>query len=345
MNLKQEIIQANNAYRTGSPKISDVEYDILLTKLETEMGFIAFESFKETLTEQNGDIKHNYIIGSLNKIRYQENDELAKWLDKNPTVWLFASEKIDGCSFVASYRGGSLISCASRGDGYTGTNWFSKAVHILPNNISYKKDLDIRGEFCLTNDSHTLLGMKNRRNGVVGLMGTDTIDPIKLAHVKPLVYEILNSKSGIKDQFETLRQLGFVTPFGAEIYVDNDIEDNLKRFFDKVKSNTEYDKDGLVISSNYYVNENEFYPKTKVAFKVNSEGVKATVIGIEWNTSKNGAVKPVVLITPTDIDGATIRRVSGYNAKYIVENKIEIGVTVSIIRSGDVIPKIVQVFN
>jgi DNA ligase (NAD+) len=103
--------------------------------------------------------------------------------------------------------------------------------------------------------------------------------------------------------------------------------------------------DGIVISTVDYVNENVYYPDRKVAFKVNSEGVPTKVIGVEWNVSMLGSIIPVVLIEPVEIDGTTVGRASAYNAKYILENKIKIGTTVYIIKSGEIIPKIIKVVN
>ena len=56
--------------------------------------------------------------------------------------------------------------------------------------------------------------------------------------------------------------------------------------------------------------------------------------------SKDGFIKPTILLEPVAIGGVEIKRVTGNNAKFIVDNKIGPGAQVEIIRSGDVIPKI-----
>ena len=55
--------------------------------------------------------------------------------------------------------------------------------------------------------------------------------------------------------------------------------------------------------------------------------------------SKQGCLKPVIQVVPTSIGGVTISNVTGYNMRYIKENKIGVGASIEIIRSGDVIPK------
>jgi DNA ligase (NAD+) len=56
-----------------------------------------------------------------------------------------------------------------------------------------------------------------------------------------------------------------------------------------------------------------------------------------------GYIVPVVLVEPTEIDGSTISRATGFNAKFIQENKITKGTIVTIIKAGSVIPHIVEV--
>jgi DNA ligase (NAD+) len=344
--LKQEIIKANKAYRTGNPIISDEEYDILLSKLDCLMGFIAFDDFLISLTEEKGTIKLDYVLGSLTKLKYEEPENLYKWINKNKIKKVFASLKVDGCSFNASYRNGMLVMCSSRGDGETGTDWTEKSKYILPTVISYAADLDIRGEFTLTDDSHVILGGKNRRNSTVGIMNEKLVVPSKLKYVKGICYEVLSGTMEIEEQFSMLKEIGFITP---EFIIFPDVtkktHEALKSFYTDMKTLVNYDIDGLVISSPTYKSENVFFPEAKVAFKINSEGVNATVTGVEWNISKGGLLKPVVLIVPTTINGTTIGRVTGNNAKYILENEIKEGTIVSIIRSGEVIPKIINVIN
>ena len=61
--------------------------------------------------------------------------------------------------------------------------------------------------------------------------------------------------------------------------------------------------------------------------------------------SKDGYVKPTILVDPIELSGVVIKRTSGFNADYIVKNKIIQGTKVHIKRSGDVIPYIVKVVN
>ncbi len=111
----------------------------------------------------------------------------------------------------------------------------------------------------------------------------------------------------------------------------------------------EYNIDGIVIhigniSDKEGLDEERLAngnPKHKIAFKdpAWSGCVDTTVKGITWKISKDGKAKPVINVEPVEIGGVTISNVTGYNAKYIIDNHIAEESVIRIMRSGDVIPK------
>jgi DNA ligase (NAD+) len=64
------------------------------------------------------------------------------------------------------------------------------------------------------------------------------------------------------------------------------------------------------------------------------------VVDIIWTPSKDGYLVPRVQIEPVVLGGAKIEYATGFNAKFIEDNKIGVGALISIVRSGDVIPHI-----
>ena len=105
--------------------------------------------------------------------------------------------------------------------------------------------------------------------------------------------------------------------------------------------------DGLVIADTsqvYSLIEGE-NPKYSFSFKsyLTEEKVETTVINIEWNISKSGKIIPILIVDEVEIDNVKINRCTANNAKYIVNNNINIGSKVLIKRSNDVIPKIEKV--
>ena len=81
------------------------------------------------------------------------------------------------------------------------------------------------------------------------------------------------------------------------------------------------------------------------AFKMvlSDQIVEAKVLDVEWSASKHGLLKPRVRIEDVYIGGVRISYATGFNAKFIMDNKIGVGAVVKLIRSGDVIPHIMSV--
>jgi DNA ligase (NAD+) len=120
----------NQMYREGNPVVSDEEYNKMLDALEPLLSSEDFQTFRRSLTEMNGDVVHHYVIGSLEKVKYDEGD-FGKWYNKvKMPSYIFWSDKMDGMSYVAIYKKGILTSLATRGDGTTGCDITSKASHI-----------------------------------------------------------------------------------------------------------------------------------------------------------------------------------------------------------------------
>ena len=117
--------------------------------------------------------------------------------------------------------------------------------------------------------------------------------------------------------------------------------------------NKEFELDGLIIEVDDEVLRTKLGRETSSnnpcyarAYKGAFEQIKeTTVIGITWNISKQGLLKPVLHVTPIELDGVTVSNVTGNNAKFVMDNGLGIGAKVKIKRSGMVIPLIIEVIK
>jgi DNA ligase (NAD+) len=100
--------------------------------------------------------------------------------------------------------------------------------------------------------------------------------------------------------------------------------------------NPEFPSDGLVITE-----ENDRFDE--VAYKFEAESAETTVTKIEWEVSRLGNVIPVVHFNTVKLSGAKLSKCSGFNAKWIAENKIGAGAKIIVHRAGEVIPAIVSI--
>ena len=90
-----------------------------------------------------------------------------------------------------------------------------------------------------------------------------------------------------------------------------------------MKTNSEYEIDGIIISNNKVnIRNKSGNPKYAVAFKTKlDEQMKTTsVVDVEWNPSKHGTLIPRIKFKPIIIGGDTIKYTAGFNAKYIKDN-------------------------
>jgi len=69
------------------------------------------------------------------------------------------------------------------------------------------------------------------------------------------------------------------------------------------------------------------------------------LLDVVWQTGKSGIVSPVALLEPVIIGEATISRATLHNISYIRELGLEIGCQVEVIRSGEIIPRVVKRIN
>ena len=108
-----------------------------------------------------------------------------------------------------------------------------------------------------------------------------------------------------------------------------------------------YPQDGEVfrIDNNEVFNKlghTSHHPRGAFALKTRDEGVVTTLIDVEWNVGKSGAVTPVAILEPVIIEDATISRATLHNAGFVESLDLKIGCKVEVIRSGKIIPKIVR---
>ncbi|HRS26573.1 MAG TPA: hypothetical protein P5140_08550 [Methanofastidiosum sp.] len=322
----------DKAYQEGNPLISDREYDDLKNHARLMFGDDPY--FKTVGAPVSGNkIKIGYVIGSLNKTN---STNVQSWIEKYNEVII--SEKLDGSGIVVVYNNGKLSWATTRGDGEWGQNITDKAVYFLPKEIKYKSELVLRGEAMLIGGIHTSLGFKNPRNGVAGLLNRKKFKVSDVKHIKVYFHEVIKPQIIRRDMFSFIKELGFDTPRFTSF--SNITTNDLIKKMVEWKESAIYETDGIVLADSNSYRENTYYPENVVAFKVNQEAARTKVVDIEWNVGRTGRVIPTIIVEPIVIDGTTISRATGFNAKFVMDNNIKPGTTVGIFKAGEIIPYI-----
>ena len=341
INILREL---TNAYHNQSPLLTDIEYDIIKDYFEIKYP----ELYSCWNKEVGAPVEQNknkatlpYEMGSMDKIKPDTN-ALLTWSKtyKGPYV---LSCKLDGVSGLYSTEG-STPKLYTRGDGKIGQDisYLIPYLH-LPKN----KGLVIRGEFIISKnvfETKYKNEFANPRNMVAGIINHKTVDKNKINDVHFVAYEVIKPILDPSEQMEFLRNdlktecvLNRLEPAISNELLSQLLIDN-RRMYD-------YEIDGIIVTNNMVYKRKPGNPEHAFAFKMvlSEQLAEATVVDVIWSPSKDGYLKPRVQILPIKLGGVKIEYATGFNGAFIQNNKIGIGAIIKIVRSGDVIPHILNV--
>ncbi|ECB3502821.1 NAD-dependent DNA ligase LigA, partial [Salmonella enterica subsp. enterica serovar Mississippi] len=87
------------------------------------------------------------------------------------------------------------------------------------------------------------------------------------------------------------------------------------------------------------------FPKFMAAFKFPALEKTTRLIGVNLQVGRSGVITPVAVLEPVNLDGVVVKSATLHNFDEIARLDVKINDFVSVIRSGDVIPKITKVFK
>lgn len=328
--------------------MSDQEFDDLCEQAEKEMSPKEWYLFRNSLHEKAGKIQHPFIMGSLDKVKMEDEKSLKSFISKYVKNSLNISAKVDGISCRLEYRDGKLFGASSRGDGYAGEDFSDKVAFVkgIPLEIPVKETLNIRGELVMfIQDFEKLEGFANPRNATAGVMNRKDWKPSEIENISFVAYTILGPEHSKEEQFKILEQCGFKTSWHTTIKKEDcekeSFVSDLKELFEQ---EFPYETDGLVLSDSSYKNEDEYRPDGQIALKLNQLVAVSKVIDIEWQgPSKDGRFVPLAIVDPVNIGGTVVSKASMHNAAFMLKLGVHYGSEVEICKRGDIIPQIERV--
>ena len=350
--------EANKAYRTGNAIMSDKDYDEmvdLLFSYDPENDF--FSKVGLEVIDETRKSKLPIDMASMNKIKTIE--DIHTWLRLkgiSHNAEIVCTPKFDGLSLCHDEINTNTW---TRGDGEYGQK-SDEHYKLIQNHLSLKSDIFsyTYGEVIMPKqvfaDKYST-EFANPRNLVAGLLNSKEVtEPLKdLQFIKygaiPNDGFYFKTKSDILDMLNS----GQEVKVNYHVFEAEDItEDFLIELFRRWS--TDYEIDGIILEVNDLALQESLGRETSSnnpcyarAFKHDSfeQRAEADVLGISWNISKHGLLKPVLHITPIKLDGVTVSNVTGNNAKFVKDMGLGIGAKVVVKRSGMVIPLIVEVLE
>lgn len=331
-------------YAQGNEALTDEFYDQLIRIYESRFGKRLQVGAPPP---SRGAVKLPVAMMSLDKIMTQK--ELDNFTKKNPGPYV-VMDKINGNAGLYAVTGGQAR-LYNRGDGTVGTD----LTHILPylNLPVYDFDMHVKGELVVNKEDYEPFKADYRTNlsMVAGLLNSQSADPARLGLIQFIAYDISfpnNPEIELKmsDTVKYLTKYRFSIPY-YQVIPDLTI-DYLSQLFKQQKETQVYDVDGMVIVADRPIKYSERLirenPKYAIAFKEYGEVFETTVTEVVWEASKHGVIKPVVHVVHTPVgNGFTIRKATGFNAKWIVDNRVGPGARIKV--THNTIPYILGVIE
>ena len=304
--MKDLLDRASAAYYEGNPILSDEEFDRLAEKY----------SYNKVGHSTSGGIPHLYKMYSLQK--FFSLDGVCNNLED-----YVSTPKLDGAAVSLLYVNGKLELALTRGDGLKGQDITDKMSHLVPTEILSLETIQITGEVVCPSS------VANARNVASGSLNLKSIEEFKTRPVEFVAYDI----QGDTD---------FRTWIRAMLALEFQGFKSVYKF-----DATGYPTDGIVYRINDYevfleMGFTSHHPRGAFALKEQKKGVVTKLLDVVWQVGKSGVVSPVAILEPVVVGEATVSRATLHNIEYIRELDLELGCQVEVIRSGEIIPRIVK---
>ncbi|MCU4553629.1 NAD-dependent DNA ligase LigA [Acinetobacter nosocomialis] len=382
--LIQLIAKHNHAYYVmDQPTISDSEYDHLFHQLKAlEEQYPELVQADSPTTKVGGQalskfesVTHVVPMLSLGNVFNQEDlFAFARRVEErlpNQKVQYEVELKLDGLAISLWYENGVLVRGVTRGDGETGEDITQnvKTIRNLPKVLHSEKYeiprlLEVRGEVLMPKSGFEKLNadqeakgektFANPRNAAAGSLRQ--LDP-NIAAARPLAFyaygiaqcEPNHGLTTMHDSLQWLTELGF--QIAERQYLCNSIQEVQQRYeqIQQERPSLQVEIDGMVVKVDDLKQQQQLgflsrEPRWATAYKFPAQAALTTVEQIDWQVGRTGTLTPVARLNPVFVGGVTVSNVTLHNIGEIHRLDVRVGDTVSVYRTGDVIPKVEKVW-
>ncbi len=281
--------------------------------------------------------------------------------------------KIDGVAVSVRYEDDHFVLGATRGNGVVGDDITQnlRTVRSLPLTIPFAalglQVVELRGEVFLDNPGFNEINRKreeageelfaNPRNTTAGSL--KLLDSKQVAQRPLRIFfhsfgEMRASREGGQIPWAThsgtlkaLQEMGVPAIEHWRVCQGIDAVIPMIDEWDQRRFELPYQTDGLVIKVDDFHLREELgstsrSPRWVIAYKFPPEQGETTLVKIDLQVGRTGAVTPVALLEPVKLGGTTVMRATLHNADEIARKDLREGDRVLVEKGGEVIPKVVQ---
>lgn len=283
-----------------------------------------------------------------------------------------AELKIDGLSIALQYHDRRLARAATRGDGVTGEDVTAnvRTIKDIPLLLSGgpKGPIEIRGEVYLPRKEFERANKEreesgeppfaNPRNVASGTIRQIDPQEVKKRGLRAFLYQLLGGGLDApvthSEMLESLKQWGLpVEPHWKALSSIDEVIAYCRHWGEKRSSASRvlpFDTDGVVIKLDqiplrHKLGATSKFPRWAIAFKFPPEQAETTLMKIDINVGRTGAVTPFAVLEPVFIAGTTVSMASLHNANEVARKDVRDGDRVIVEKAGDIIPQVVRVVD
>ncbi len=364
-------------YVLDQPAIEDSEYDALMRELrDLETAHPELLTPDSPTQRVGGKPREGFVKvahsapmlsldNALDEAELREFDRRVRDLLRGADFQYVTELKLDGLSMAAHYRHGLFVQAITRGDGSVGEDVTENARTIRSLPLHVKSGLpafEVRGETVMNRaaferlnterDERSLSRFANPRNAAAGSLRV--LEPSITASRRLDYYTYFFYVDGAPalpthwEALEELVRLGFRVNKDRKLCAGVNEVIEFCAAWEAKREQLPYEIDGVVVKVNSIAQQRQLgytakAPRWAIAYKYPARQAATTVESIEVQVGRTGALTPVACLQPVQVSGVTVSRATLHNEDEIERLGLQIGDTVVIERSGDVIPKVVRV--
>ncbi len=366
-------------YVLDQPEISDAEYDRMMRRLqELEAAHPHLVTPDSPSQRVGGKAREGFVKvrhsspllsldNALNEDEMRAFDQRIRELLKGEAYEYVAELKLDGLSMAVHYENGRMVRAITRGDGQVGEDVTENArtIRSLPLRVKTKlPTFEARGEALMTLKAFERLNARQLEQGLPPLANPRNVAAGSLRALEPALtasrqleysaYFLLVDGQFLREShwesLDELSKMGFKVNSHRKQCAGLDDVLAFYRKWGSERGSLPYEIDGVVVKVDSVRQQQQLgwtakAPRWAIAFKFPAQQEQTVVENIGIQVGRTGALTPVAHLKAVNISGVTVTRATLHNEDEIARLGVEIGDTVLVERSGDVIPKVVRVVS
>jgi DNA ligase (NAD+) len=379
--LREELRRHEHLYYVlDAPEITDAEYDEMMRELQSIEAAHPELAVPDSPTQRVGGkpregfvkVRHSSpmlsLDNALNEAELIDFDRRVRELLGDQPYRYAVELKMDGLSMATHYRDGKFHQAITRGDGSVGEDVTENArtIKSLPLKTARARwpRYEVRGEVIMNRRAFDRLNAErdaegqprfaNPRNAAAGaLRNLDTAITASRQLDYYAYFLLVDGAPAFDSHWEsldTLVSLGFKV--NSHRVLCDGIDDLLQQYrsWEAKRDSLPYEIDGLVAKVDSIAQQRTLgwtakAPRWAIALKFPARQERTVVEDIGVQVGRTGVLTPVAHLRPVVVSGVTVSRATLHNEDEIARLGLQIGDTVLIERSGDVIPKVVRVVH